>query len=147
MSKKRYSIGLDFGTLSARAILTDVENGKSMPHESIFHYPHAVITKLGDKALPTGYALQDPSDYIEALKFLLCDLTEKNSIDKSSVIGIGIDFTDCTVLPVNKDMTPLCMLEKYKNEPHAYAKLWKHHAKEKYAEKIAMLKESIAKLG
>lgn len=136
MSKKRYSIGLDFGTLSARAILTDVENGKSMPHESIFHYPHAVITKLGDKALPTGYALQDPSDYIEALKFLLCDLTEKNSIDKSSVIGIGIDFTDCTVLPVNKDMTPLCMLEKYKNEPHAYAKLWKHHAKEKYAEKI-----------
>lgn len=141
MSKKRYSIGLDFGTLSARAVLVDVENGVPLPYASVFYYPHAVMTELCGRHLPSHYALQHPNDYIEALKFLLCDVTENNSIDKSLVIGIGIDFTDCTVLPVNKELTPLCMLDKYKNEPHAYAKLWKHHAKEEYTKKISDVAE------
>lgn len=137
MSKKRYSIGLDFGTLSARAVLVDVESGAPMPYESIFCYPHGVITELYGKSLPKGFALQHPSDYIDALKFLLCDLLNENDIDKSDVIGIGIDFTDCTLLPVNEDFVPLCMLKKYENEPHAYAKLWKHHANEEYTKKIS----------
>lgn len=134
---KRYSIGLDFGTLSARAIIANVANGETLPYESVFNYPHAVMQELNGTLLPKNYALQHPSDYIKALEFLLCDVINKNHIEKDSIIGIGIDFTDCTVLPVTKDMTPLCMLDEYKNEPHAYAKLWKHHAKEEYTDIVS----------
>ena len=135
MSEKRYSLGLDFGTLSARAVLADVENGNVLPHESVFTYPHAIMTTLDGSALPTNYALQHPQDYIDALEFLICDTLSQNKISKESVIGIGIDFTDCSVLPVDETLTPMCMLEKYKHDPHAYVKLWKHHAKEEYAQK------------
>lgn len=137
MGNKRYSIGLDFGTLSARAILVDVENGDILPKESVFNYPHAVINALNGKPLPRGYALQHPADYIAALEFLICDLLSSNGVDSQAVVGIGIDFTDCTILPIDENLTPLCILEKYENEPHAYAKLWKHHAKEEYAKRIS----------
>ena len=137
MSEKRYSLGLDFGTLSARAVLADVDNGKLFDYESIFIYPHAIIKNINGNDLPSHYALQHPQDYIDALEFLLSDILEKTGVKKESVIGIGIDFTDCTVLPVNDKMIPLCFLKKYENEPHAYAKLWKHHAKEKYATKVS----------
>ena len=135
MSKK-YSIGLDFGTLSARAVIADVTDGKTMPYESVFEYPHAIIQSINGEPLPSGYALQHPQDYVDALEFLIPDLLKNNNIDKNSVIGIGIDFTDCTVFPINEDLIPLCCLEEYKCEPHAYAKLWKHHTKEKYAKAI-----------
>ena len=138
MSKK-YTIGLDFGTLSARGVIADVENGDVLPYESSFPYPHEILTELCGKPLPKNYALQNPKDYIDALEFLIADLLKHNDVPKSSIIGIGIDFTDCTVLPVNKDFTPLCMLEQYKNEPHAYAKIWKHHASEQYAKKIEQI--------
>lgn len=136
MSNKKYSIGLDFGTLSARAVIADVSDGTPIECESVFFYPHAVITKFNGTPLPSNYALQNPKDYIDALKFLLCDIIKKSKIDASCVVGIGIDFTDCTLLPVDADMTPLSMLEKYKNEPHAYAKLWKHHADEKHTSRV-----------
>lgn len=136
MSDRRYTIGLDFGTLSARAVIADVSDGSLLPYESIFTYPHAVITSLGGKQLPPNYALQHPLDYVNALDFLISDLISKSNVSASEIIGIGIDFTDCTVFPVDKDLTPLCLLEKYKNEPHAYAKLWKHHTNEKYAQEI-----------
>ena len=136
MSNRRYSIGLDFGTLSARAVIADVSDGSLLPYESIFTYPHAIITSIDGKALPPNYALQHPLDYINALEFLISDLISKNHISAKEIIGIGIDFTDCTVFPVNESFTPLCLLDKYKNEPHAYAKLWKHHTSEKYAQEI-----------
>ena len=133
---KKYSIGLDFGTLSARAIIADTENGSTLPYESVFEYPHAIIQSIDGKPLPSGYALQHPNDYIAALEFLIPDLLKNNDIDKSAIIGIGIDFTDCTVFPIDAGFTPLCMLDEYKSEPHAYAKLWKHHTNEKYAKAV-----------
>ena len=110
MSEKRYSLGLDFGTLSARAVLADVESGNVLPHESVFNYPHEIMNTLGGTPLPPNYALQHPQDYIDALEFLICDTLSKNNVSKEAVIGIGIDFTDCTVLPVDKSLTPICML-------------------------------------
>lgn len=142
MSKK-YSIGLDFGTLSARAVIADTQNGETMPYESVFTYPHAILTELNNQALPLRYALQHPQDYVDALEFLLTDILFNNNVDKSSVIGIGIDFTDCTVLPINNEFVPLCLLDEFKNEPHAYVKLWKHHANEKYAQKIQSVATSL----
>ena len=147
MTEKRYSIGLDFGTLSARAVLVDVENGEAMRHESVFTYPHAILTEINGNQLPSHYALQHPQDYIDALEFLLTDILANNKMEASSVIGIGIDFTDCTVFPVNESFTPLCLLDEYKNEPHAYAKLWKHHANEKYTKKVAYDKSILSVTG
>ena len=142
MNEKQYSLGLDFGTLSARAVLADVENGDVLPYQCVFNYPHAIMTELNGKILPSNYAIQHPQDYIDALIFLIRETLSKNNISKESVIGIGIDFTDCSFLPINEDFIPMCMLEKYKNNPHAYVKLWKHHAKEEYTQKIlAIAKE------
>lgn len=132
----KYSIGLDFGTLSARAVLSNTENGSTLPYESVFYYPHAIINEIDGTPLPQNYALQHPKDYIDALKFLIPDILANNFVDKNLIIGIGIDFTDCTVLPVDKDLTPLCLTEKYKSSPHAYTKLWKHHTNEKYAKAV-----------
>ncbi len=132
---KKYTIGMDFGTLSARAVIADTENGGLLCESRIFEYPHGVITNIGGKELPGGYALQHPEDYIKALEFLLCDTSEKLrelGISSDSVVGIGIDFTACTVLPVDGDGVPLCMKEGFADRPHAYAKLWKHHGAEKY---------------
>ena len=136
MSKKRYSLGLDFGTLSARAVLANVENGDLLPDKPIFNYPHAIITELDGTPLPSNYAIQHPQDYIDALEFLICNVISKNNVDPSDIVGIGIDFTDCSFLPITKDFAPLCTLEKYKNNPHAYATIWKHHASEEYTKKI-----------
>ena len=136
MDKKIYSLGLDFGTLSARAILADAKTGKALEHESVFLYPHAIMNEIDGKALPFGYALQHPRDYIDALEFLIPDVLTKNKISATEVIGIGIDFTDCTIIPVDNNLCPMCLIDKYKNDPHAYAKLWKHHAKEEYAKAV-----------
>ena len=106
--KNKCSIGLDFGTLSARAIIADVKDGKTLPYESIFAYPHAILTELNGKPLPQNYALQHPQDYIDALKFLINDVLTNNDIEKTDIIGIGIDFTDCTVLPINDNFLPGC---------------------------------------
>ena len=135
----RYSIGLDFGTLSARGVIVNVENGEALPYESSFSYPHAILNELYGSPLPKNYALQHPKDYIDALDFLINDLLKNNAVAKNSIIGIGIDFTDCTVLPVNEDTVPLCFFEEYTREPHAYAKIWKHHTSEEYAQKIEQI--------
>ena len=57
-------------------------------------------------------------------------------IDPGQVIGIGTDFTACTVLPVLADGTPLCEFAELAGRPHAYAKLWKHHAAQPQADRI-----------
>jgi len=121
---KNYSIGLDFGTLSARAVLVDISNGDEIA-VSTFDYPNGVINN------PINFDLQDPSDYIESLKFIIPDVLQKSKVSADNVVGVGVDFTACTMLPVYKDGTPL--FYNHPNDPHAYAKLWKHHAAEPYA--------------
>lgn len=125
---ERYAIGVDFGTLSARAILID-EKGKQLA-EYTMDYPHGVLdsTLPGGKKLGMDWALQVPNDYVAALVETVKQCVEKSGVDKTLVAGIGIDFTSCSVMPVMEDGTPLCNLPQYQNEPHAYPKLWKHHA-------------------
>jgi L-ribulokinase len=95
-----------------------------------------------DKALPCGkklgenYALQHPQDYLDVLSTTIPDVIKQAKITAEEIIGVGVDFTACTVLPVKTDGTPLCFLEEYKEEPHAYVKLWKHHAAQKYADQM-----------
>jgi len=133
----KFSIGVDFGTLSARAVLLCTENGKELS-SSEFVYPHAVM----DKTLPDGTPLeklsayQHPQDYLDALSFTVSDVLKKAEIKPEEVVGIGIDFTSCTVLPVDEYGTPLCFYDEFKSEPHAYVKLWKHHSAQKEADEI-----------
>ena len=134
MSKK-YTIGLDFGTLSGRAVLVSVSDGEEIGYRE-FSYPHAVM----DGEIPTGRklkpesALQYPQDYLDALANTVPQLLSECGVDRRDVIGVGVDFTACTIMPVYADGTPLCMTEKWSDEPNAYVKLWKHHAAQKEAE-------------
>ena len=125
----KYSIGLDFGTLSGRALLCNVETGEELA-TAVYDYPHAVM----DTALPNGrklkadWALQHPQDYLDVVLITIPQVLKESGVSAADVIGVGVDFTACTILPVLSDGTPLCFLDAYKDEPHAYVKLWKHHA-------------------
>ena len=134
--KTRYVIGMDFGTLSARAILLDAQTGEALPHDCTYVYPHAILTELGGNPLPDDYAIEDPTDYIEALEHIIRGVIAENGIDAEEIEGIGIDTTDATLLPVKKDLTPLSLDPRFANDPHAYLKLWKHHGPQKYMDVI-----------
>lgn len=137
---RKYTIGIDFGTLSARAVLMDVQNGDIL-ETSVCEYKHGVF----DRELPSGKklspktALQVAEDYKEALIFTVRDVISKARITVDSIVGLGIDCTACTILPVDKDMQPLTAQVKYQNEPHAYVKLWKHNSATIEGDKITQL--------
>lgn len=139
----KYSIGVDFGTLSGRAILVDVETGSELA-AAVYEYPHGVM----DSTLPSGrrlghdWALQHPQDYIDVLATTIPKLLKETGIDPSDVIGIGTDFTACTILPIRADGTPLCFLEEYIDSPHAYVKLWKHHAAQEQANRLNQIAQA-----
>ena len=132
-----YTIGLDFGTLSGRAVLVDARDGSEIA-ESVFDYPHAVMDEClpSGKRLPPDWALQHPQDYLDTFAHTVPAVLKASGIDPSHVKGIGIDFTACTPMPVKSDGTPLCFLDEFADEPHAYVKLWKHHAAQRQADQI-----------
>jgi L-ribulokinase len=131
------ALGIDFGTESARAVLVDCANGRELG-ASVAPYAHGVI----DARLPGGpelepeWALQDPADYVESVRTAVPQLLAETGVDPDDVAGIGIDFTSCTMLPTLADGTPLCELEDLRLEPHAWVKLWKHHAAQPEADRI-----------
>lgn len=140
MGEHKYSIGVDFGTELGRAVLVDVMNGNELAN-SVYKYSHGVI----DEVLPVegspfrlepDWALQDPEDYIRTFKNAIPAVLQHSGIDPADVIGVGIDFTACTMLPTLADGTPLCVLPKYRRNPHSWVKLWKHHAAQPEADRI-----------
>jgi len=128
---KQYVIGLDYGTLSLRALLLDAQTGQEAACSEC-RYCHGVI----ENQLPPGWALQHPEDYLECLETVIPDVLNQASVSPECVIGLGADFTSSTILPVKSDGTPLCCLPEFEREPHAYVKLWKHHGAEREAEEI-----------
>ena len=139
---KTYTIGVDFGTLSGRCVLVDCENGREIA-EAVCQYPHGVMDDClpSGKKLPPLYALQHPEDYLQVLRETVPSVLKKAGVSAQQVAGVGIDFTACTLLPVDKEGTPLCMLARYADEPHAYVKLWKHHAAQPEADELNKLAE------
>lgn len=134
----KYTVGVDYGSLSGRAVLVEVETGREVA-TSILNYPHAVMDEyLPDSQvkLPPDWALQHPQDYLDVLSRTIPDVLKQAGVSADDVIGVGIDFTACTVLPTLSDGTPLCFLDEYKHNPHAYVKLWKHHAAQDEANKL-----------
>ena len=131
---EKYVIGLDYGTLSARALLAEADNGQIMASAE-YVYPHGVITEN----LPQGWALQHPQDYLDALYALIPDVMKTAGISAQDVVGIGLDSTACTAFPVDSRGIPLCFQPEWKNEPNACAKLWKHHAAQRRADQITAI--------
>ncbi|MFO7244690.1 MAG: ribulokinase [Actinomycetes bacterium] len=139
--EEAYVIGVDFGTLSGRAVVVRVSDGAELG-TAVHEYPHAVMdTTLAASgaALPPEWALQDPEDYREVLRTAVPGAIADAGIDPAKVIGIATDFTASTPLPVLADGTPLCEIEEFRERPHAYVKLWKHHAGQGQADRINAL--------
>ena len=132
-----YTLGLDFGTLSGRAVLVDTRDGAEVA-ESVFDYPHGVMDSqlTSGRKLPPDWALQHPQDYIDVFAHTVPAVLRKSGVPPSAVKGIGIDFTASSPMPTTADGTPLCFLEEMRDEPHAYIKLWKHHAAQRQADQI-----------
>lgn len=137
----RYALGLDFGTESARAVLVDVATGETVA-TAVHPYADGVIDEAlpGDQTpLPPDWALQNPDDWLAALETLVPAVLAHRGTAPEAVVGLGIDFTACTILPTTADGTPLCRLSSYRRQPHAWAKLWKHHAAQPQADRINAL--------
>jgi len=133
-------IGIDFGTLSGRAVVVRVSDGQELGSATSV-YAHGVL----DQALPTGeplppeWALQVPGDYLDVLKGAVPAALSDAGVAAESVIGIGTDFTACTMVPTDDDGTPMCELPEFSREPHAFVKLWRHHAAQGQADRINVL--------
>ena len=140
--KNLYAIGLDYGTQSCRAVLVELGTARELA-SSVWEYTHGVM----DRTLPDGqrlghdWALQHPQDYLTGLERIVPDVIERGGVSPAQVIGIGVDFTSCTVLPAKADGRPLCLMEEFAHHPHAWAKLWKHHAGQPQANRIGALAE------
>jgi L-ribulokinase len=134
-----YVIGVDFGTLSGRAVVVRVSDGAEVG-SAVHPYTHGVVDRhlpdVPGKPLPPDWALQVPQDYLDVLRFAVPEALRAAGADPADVIGLATDFTACTVLPTTADGTPLCELDEWRDRPHAYVKLWKHHAAQPQADRI-----------
>lgn len=138
MNNIRCALGLDFGTESGRALLVDVDSGRELA-SAVHVYAGGVIDQTlpgSAAALPAEWALQDPRDYIATLQQAVPAVLRAAAVEPGAVVGIGVDFTACTILPTRADGTPLCLLPGWQAHPHAWVKLWKHHAAQPDADRI-----------
>lgn len=136
MSKKRYALGLDYGTESVRALVVDCDNGDEAA-QAVVPYKHGVISERlpgSSDRLPPDFALQHSDDYVDGAIEAISQVLK--TVSAKDIVGIGVDFTACTILPIQKDGTPLMKLPRFASNPHAWVKLWKHHAAQPEADKV-----------
>jgi L-ribulokinase len=132
------ALGLDFGTASVRALVVETRTGRERG-SAVEEYRHGVVDRTlpGSEArLPADWALQHPGDYLEAIARAVPAALAVAGAAKESIAGIGVDFTSCTVLPVDASGEPLCLLPEWAARPHAWVKLWKHHSSQPQADRI-----------
>jgi L-ribulokinase len=138
MTSTRYCLGIDFGTLSGRVVLVRVSDGAEIAM-AVSEYSHGVIDeRLPESTIVLGpdWALQDPDDYLRVFQEAVPAVLKQSGVAAEAVIGVGIDFTACTMMPTLKDGTPLADVPEYRSNPHGWVKLWKHHAAQPEADKI-----------
>jgi len=138
MSQEKYTVGVDFGTESGRAVVVRVSDGAELG-SAVHEYADGVIDERlpgSSTPLPPEWALQNPDDYIAVFQNAVPEALRQSGIDPADVIGIGVDFTACTMMPALADGTPLMRLPEWRDNPHAWVKLWKHHAAQPEADKI-----------
>jgi L-ribulokinase len=136
--ERAVTVGIDFGTLSGRAVVVRVADGAELA-SAVHPYPHGAVERTlptTGAILPPDWALQVPADWLEVLKVAVPKAVAASGIDPGDVVGVATDFTACTVLPTLVDGTPLSELPELADRPHAYPKLWKHHAAQGQADRI-----------
>ncbi|WP_096438639.1 ribulokinase [Alteribacter populi] len=139
----KYAIGIDYGTQSGRAVLVSLVDGTEIA-EHVTEYTHGVMDEtLPNKDVELGYewALQHPKDYIEVIERSVPIVLEQSGINSEDVVAVGIDFTACTMLPIDKNGEPLCFKATHQDDPHSWVKLWKHHAAQRHANEINRIAE------
>ena len=141
-----YAIGLDYGTNSCRAVIVNLADG-SEPATSVHDYPSGEAGILLDERDP-NVARQNPQDYLDATERVVGEALKlaheaDSEFDPQKVVGIGIDTTGSTPIPVDADGTPLGMLPEFKNDLNAMAWLWKDHTSHVEAGQITELAEEI----
>lgn len=142
--RRSATIGIDYGTESCRAVVVDLRTGAELA-EATHAYRSGVIDGVlpaTGETLPANWALQDPQDYIEGLTAVVRSAMASSGLSADDVIGIGIDTTACTIIPTASDGRPLAGTPEWRSEPHAYAKLWKHHAAQPHADRINALAQA-----
>jgi L-ribulokinase len=138
MSVRSCAIGVDFGTESGRVLVLDLSNGEELA-VSVVRYASGVIDRelpSTGEPLPPDWALQDPGDWMSVIEVGVPDALARSGVDAGDVVGLGVDFTSCTVLPTAADGVPLSSLERWRRHPHAWPKLWKHHAAQPVADRL-----------
>src|SRR5262245_41729576 len=136
-------VGVDFGTLSGRAVVVRASDGAELG-TAVHEFPHGAMDRTlasSGASLPPQWALQDPGDWVGVLRTAVPEAVEAAGVAPGDVVGIGTDFTASTPLPVLRDGTPLCWLDDLADRPHAWPKLWKHHAAGRQADRINALAE------
>ncbi|CDQ20138.1 ribulokinase [Halobacillus karajensis] len=139
----KYAIGVDYGTESGRVVLVSLANGEEVA-DHVTPYPHGVIDeRLPGTTIELGHewALQHPNDYIEVLEQSIPAVINSSRVDPEDIIGLGIDFTACTMLPIDENGLPLSFSDSWKNDPHSWVKLWKHHAAQDKANQLNVMAE------
>jgi L-ribulokinase len=135
----RYALGLEFGSDAARAVLAGTGDGREAGAATL-RYPRGLLaTSFEGVELRRDSALQDPRDYLEVLRSTIPELLRQTGVDPAEIAGIGVAATSCTVLPTAADGTPLSMFNEFARQPHAYIKLWKHHAAQGHAERLTVV--------
>ena len=139
----KYSVGVDFGSLSARALVAEIGTGRELGCASM-DYPHAVMSReLPDGTpLKPDWALQHPQDYLDCLRYTVAEALRQSAVDPADVVGLGLDFTSNTMLPIDASGEPLCFRPEFSAVPHAWVMLWKHHAAQKYANRMTEIAEA-----
>jgi L-ribulokinase len=127
--KPGYAVGLDYGTNSVRAVVVDCDNGRSVGTH-VADYPSGEQGVLLDPKDP-HLARQSPSDYVLGLrasvKGALAEAAREPGFEPGRVVGIGVDTTGSTPLPVDARNQPLALDPKWKDHLAAQAWLWKDH--------------------
>jgi L-ribulokinase len=145
MSDRKYAIGVDFGTESGRAVLVDVATGEEVA-TAVHPYGDSVIDEQlpgTDIRLPPDFALQNPADYIEVLKTTIPAVLQEAGVGAEDVVGLGTDFTACTMLPIDEEGVPLCLKPEWRQNPYAWVKIWKHHAAQPEANELNRIAEEM----
>ena len=139
----RYTIGLDFGTNSARALLVNVANGQELA-TSVCNYAHGQEGIILDSQDP-HLARQHPKDYLDSLTVCIRQVMAEagDKVSPGDIIGIGVDTTGSTPLPLDQKGQPLAFANEFEDEPAAMAWLWKDHTSHAEAEEITDLASSV----
>lgn len=140
---KKYTIGVDYGTESGRAVLIDLANGAEIA-DHVTPYRHGIIDdELPGSGVKLGHewALQHPLDYVEVLTTSVPEVVKVAQVSPDDIIGVGVDFTACTMMPLDDKGQPLCLNEELRDNPHSWVKLWKHHAAQDEANLINEIAE------